>query len=320
MRSLTMLVQEFANKKLFAKCGQELGSEAEFYERYINGLLQQLVEKIDRVREVAGRSLQTFFKFSAHKTCDFADKDQLITLFMAEQSVKKDKGAYATMAADQGIAYLPWRSADFVFKQVQRFFGSKTYQKSILRGLVTCSGGLTESTMKASQKSLFEYLSKMNGKPEEKRAFVRILIKIFEESQKNDLFTIPLMKTIETLLGSDYLSDPELVPEMLEIHAMCVVECNKCKAIAKLVAGVGVFANMLNYQDQALCTIALRSLLFLLYNVYPKVRQLAAEKLYTILLVLEDYSMLIPDSNEEMYDSAIEMLSETDWAQPVKAL
>merc|ERR1712147_188115 len=107
---------------------------------------------------------------------------------------------------------------------------------------------------------------------------------------------------------------------MMEIHALCVAECNKCKVIGKLTAGVGVFANLLTFQDQTLVTKGLRSLLFLLYNVYPKVRQLAAEKLYTVLLVLEDYAILIPDSDEEMYDAAVELISETDWAMPLKGL
>lgn len=80
------------------------------------------------------------------------------------------------------------------------------------------------------------------------------------------------MKTIEILLASDYLSDIELVPDLLEIHAFCVFECNKSKVIVKLLAAIGAFANMLTFQDQVLCTKALRSLLFLLYNVYPKVR------------------------------------------------
>lgn len=33
-----------------------------FYERFIGALMQQLCEKIDKVREVAGRALQEFFK------------------------------------------------------------------------------------------------------------------------------------------------------------------------------------------------------------------------------------------------------------------
>ena len=101
---------------------------------------------------------------------------------------------------------------------------------------------------------------------------MRIFIEILHENSRNDLVSIPLMKTIETLLGSDYLSSNDVVPELLEIHALSVAECTKCKNIAKLTAGVGVFSNMLGYQDQQLVVKALRSLLFLLYNVYPKVR------------------------------------------------
>ena len=80
------------------------------------------------------------------------------------------------------------------------------------------------------------------------------------------------MKTIEILLASDYLSEPELVVDLVEIHALCVAECNKSKSITKLLAGVGVFANMLTFTHQELVTKALRSILFPLYNAFPKVR------------------------------------------------
>jgi Tubulin folding cofactor D C terminal len=112
-------------------------------------LLQQLVEKIDRVREVAGRQLQTFFKYSAHLVCDFSDKDRLMGLFLQEDSVD-DGGAISTMAHDHGIGYLAWRSAEFVFSQIQIFFPNPVYNIAIFRGLITCSGGLSESTLKAS--------------------------------------------------------------------------------------------------------------------------------------------------------------------------
>lgn len=57
------------------------------------------------------------------------------------------------------IAYLPWRNADFVFSSLSNFFDSPTYSTAIFKGLITSSGGLTESTLKASSNSLFEYLS-----------------------------------------------------------------------------------------------------------------------------------------------------------------
>ena len=109
-------------------------------------LLQQLVEKIDRVREVAGRHLQMFFKTTAHTVCNFSEKDALTALFLQEEETLTT----GTFKHDQGIGYLPWRSADFVFSQILPFLNSKTYRSHIYRGLITCSGGLTESTMKAS--------------------------------------------------------------------------------------------------------------------------------------------------------------------------
>mmetsp|Transcript_13155 Transcript_13155/g.22281 ORF Transcript_13155/g.22281 Transcript_13155/m.22281 type:complete len:81 (+) Transcript_13155:3510-3752(+) len=80
------------------------------------------------------------------------------------------------------------------------------------------------------------------------------------------------MKTIEMLLSADYLSDPELEPQMLEIHTVTVSECNKSKNIVKLIAGVGLFAGMLNLPSEELQKKAIKTLLFLLFHTFPKVR------------------------------------------------
>jgi hypothetical protein len=60
------------------------------------------------------------------------------------------------------------------------------------------------------------------------------------------------MKTVETLLSSDYLSDPKLGKELCGLHTLCVAECSKSKSIVKLLASVGVFSNMLLIHDQDL--------------------------------------------------------------------
>jgi len=92
------------------------------------------------------------------------------------------------------VAYLPWRSAEFVFNSTKPFFDSEAFSQSILQGLIQSSGGLTESTLKASQNSLFEYLSQMSkvtgadGKIDKeaslakKRAFVTKLANIYEKN------------------------------------------------------------------------------------------------------------------------------------------
>lgn len=163
-------------------------------------------------------------------------------------------------------------------------------------------------------------MSSLKGNTGIKSEFLRKLVTIFELNLKDDRVTIPLMKTVEILLESSYLGELGLSTEILLLHALCVQECNKSKVIVKLMAAIGVFANMLTFPQQELATKALRSLLFLLYHSFPKVRKLAAEKLYTSLLTLEDYSMVIPGGYENAFEQAIEMLSETDWAMPLPAL
>ena len=55
-----------------------------------------------------------------------------------------------------------------------------------------------------------------------KKVFLNKIITIFEINLRDERVTVPLMKTIEMLLTSDYLSDSNLVDELLRIHAVTV--------------------------------------------------------------------------------------------------
>lgn len=163
----------------------------------------------------------------------------------------------------------------------------------------------------------------MAKQPKAKAEFLAKLVTVFEQNLKCERVTIPLMKTVEQLLESDYLSGAQIAEELIKIHALSVQECNKSKNIVKLMASIGVFSNMLTQGGghQELTVRALRSLLCLLYHSFPKVRRHAAEKLYNALLTLEDeaISTVVP-GGEEMSEAAQEMLSETDWTKSVKEL
>ena len=95
------------------------------------------------------------------------------------KDIPQDGGALDTHIHDLGIGYLPWRSADFVFDQLQPFFDSETYSLSVMKGLVTSSGGLTESTLKASSRTLFSYLSQMKSDVGQKAKFIGKLKTVF---------------------------------------------------------------------------------------------------------------------------------------------
>ena len=47
-----------------------------------------------------------------------------MALFTQEFAEDQDGGAMETHVHDDGIAYLPWRSGDFVFEQLLHFFDS----------------------------------------------------------------------------------------------------------------------------------------------------------------------------------------------------
>lgn len=233
--------------------------------------------------------------------------------------------------ANDGVAYLPWRSAEFVFHSIKPFFDSEVYSIPILKGLITSSGGLTASTLKASQNSLFEHLSEMSkvkdgdGKIDkaagiaQKKGFIKKLTQIHESHMKVDRVTVPLMKTMEMLLTADYLSEPEIQEDIHEIHRLAVAECNKSKNIVKLIAGIGVFAGLINSIDPELCKKGIKTLLFLLYHNFPKVRIMAAEKLYTGILTMEEFEAVIP-GGEDAYEAVQELLSETNWSLAAKSL
>jgi len=107
-----------------------------------------LNEKIDRIREHAGQSLQKFFKFVIPKVAvKFSAKDDLVALFV-HYELEGYENESNTLEDD--IAFLPWRKPAFVFNAMKPFFDQGVYSLSILKGLITSSGGLTESTLKAS--------------------------------------------------------------------------------------------------------------------------------------------------------------------------
>jgi len=64
----------------------------------------------------------------------------------------------------------------------------------------------------------------------------------------------------------------------------------------------------------------LKTLLFLLFQQFPNVRKLAAEKLYTSLLTMEEFSLVVPGGDEDLYEQIIETLSETEWTGNLKML
>lgn len=237
MRSLNMLIYQ-----LFYKTNQETrnavvpDSERQaFFIKYIGAILQQLMEKIDKIRQVAGQVLQSFFKTFDSDMFEFEEKDLLYVIFVISDEGVEENTLDSTYLDTRGYLnakfnYKPWRNPSFVFPQISQLFESKNFSKNILTGIVSSSGGLTESTLKSSLDVLIKYLFNLKGKSteiEEKSQFMKMFNQIFTDSLKVERITVPLMKTMESLLRTTYLSHEELNEDFAKLHELCVKEVSK---------------------------------------------------------------------------------------------
>ena len=77
---------------------------------------------------------------------------------------------------------------------------------------------------------------------------------------------------------------------------------------------------MLSIPEKELQRKALRSLLFLLFHSFPKVRKVTAEKLYTGLITMEDPCAIVGEGNEERFEEVTELISQIEWNDNLKII
>ncbi len=81
-------------------------------------------------------------------------------------------------------------------------------------------------------------------------------------------------------------------------------------------ASTGLLAELTVYKP--LVKECIKSLIFLLYHGYPKVRKGASEKLYTFLITLDDEeSIALAGGDEDRRDEALMLLTETNWTSKI---
>ncbi len=126
--------------------------------RLIDCLLQQLMEKIDKMREVAGVILQKILKLRYELDREgrygfnesFPDKDALLTLFVHYKFFDESTPEEISFDQDNQIQKLPWRNPTFVFHHIGSLLDSETFRLGLIKGIISSSGGLTESTLRES--------------------------------------------------------------------------------------------------------------------------------------------------------------------------
>ncbi|XP_077235475.1 ARM repeat superfamily protein [Tasmannia lanceolata] len=260
----------------------------------IGGLLKQAVEKIDKIREMAGKILQRIlYNCNIFVPC-IPHREKLVEI------VPND-------------ADLNWAVPSFSYPRFVYLLQFGCYSKFVLSGLVISIGGLQDSLRKVSVAALLDYLQisetdKCEIRSAREYMLSTDLLWVFHQYKKCDRVVIPSLKTIEILFSKKiFLSMEAHIQDFGSgILDSLAVELKGSKDFSKLYTGISVLGYITSVQEP-INSRAFSQLLSFLGHRYPKIRKACADQVYLVLLQNENLVA------EEKMDKALEILAETCW-------
>jgi hypothetical protein len=289
----------------------ELSSEN--WERIFAVLLRQLVEKIDRLRQVAGDIIEKLLTtkqlpaWTEELRPVFIENKEFLQMFKE----KMEKNQKAESLPDQ--SEMPtqttmtsyersnlWSVPSFVFPLVTPLLKVKMFRKDLLQGLVISVGGITESTVRSSSA---EFVNVVRSNLD----IAQDILEVFKTCEER--LELPFLKAWSFLFkGIENFKSSPLAAGVLTRSQEII---RGSKDIMKWLAFIDTVSGLLDHQE--VHREALRIVLAALGQPYPKVRTLAAQNLFNFFNSILNYQQVC--NSEEDLDSIIDLLSGTPWVQ-----
>ncbi|XP_063473164.1 tubulin-specific chaperone D isoform X3 [Symphalangus syndactylus] len=276
---------------LLARSQPEL-IEAHICERIMCCMAQQASEKIDCFRAHAASVFLTLLHFDSPPIPHVPHRGELEKLFPRSD-----------------VASVNWNAPSQAFPRITQLLGLPTYRYHVLLGLVVSLGGLTESTIRHSTQSLFEYMKGIQSDPQALGIFSGTLLQIFEDNLLNERVSVPLLKTLDHVLTHgcfDIFTTEEDHPFAVKLLALCKKEIKNSKDVQKLLSGIAVFCGMVQFPGDVRKK-ALLQLCLLLCHRFPLIRKTTASQVYETLLTYGDIV------GADVLDEVVTVLSDTAW-------
>ena len=283
--------------------------------RLARALLQQLNEKIDRMRQVAGATMRQLLAqpglppLPHHaRLCEMLCVDASGEEVAATATAPPAAAAvaipaapaagttaemFAAAAAAAQVAARP-DEVDFFVAPTRCFgvsvgaVGLAAYRRDALRGVAVSAGGITSTTSKPAGAALEKLAATL---PASELALLGDdLLALLEAHAAEDRLAVPLLRTAQLLVETKRL-DPLLhSPSRFGARLLgCVRGVTRgSKEVGTLIVGLSVQVLLLPYAEGPLLSDLLRSCVLLLAHRYPKVRKAAADQLYLHLLTYGD--------------------------------
>ncbi|XP_068120196.1 tubulin-specific chaperone D-like [Hyperolius riggenbachi] len=255
-------------------------------------IAQQAAEKIDRFRAQAGSVFLGLLYQDSPPIPHIPHREDLERIFPRSQ-------------ADS----LNWSAPSEAFPLITQLLALPAYRYFVLQGLAVSVGGLTESTVRFSAQSLFQYLRDIQSNAEAMDAFTRTLLQVFRDNQHNNRVSIPLLKMLDQMLANgcfEIFTQEENHPFALELLALCKMEIKKSKSIQKLRSSIAVFCGLIQFPGEIRKEVLVQ-LLILLCHSFPVVRKSTASELYEMFITYDDIV------DPEVLDEVMAVISDTSW-------
>uniref|UniRef100_F7B7Q7 Tubulin-specific chaperone D n=1 Tax=Ornithorhynchus anatinus TaxID=9258 RepID=F7B7Q7_ORNAN len=276
---------------LLGKAQPEL-IEADVCQRLLCCVAQQASEKIDRFRAHAGSVFLTLLHFDNPPIPHVPHREELERIFPRSEA-----------------ATLSWKAPSQAYPYITQLLDLPTYRYHVLLGLVVSVGGLTESTVRYSTQSLFEYMKKIQNDLPALDNFCGTLLQVFEANLLNPRVSVPLLKMLDQMLANgcfDILTAEENHPFPLKLLSLCKEEIKKSKDIQKLRSSIAVFCGMIQFQGELRKKVFFQ-LFLLLCHPFPIIRMATASQVYETVLTYSD----VVDA--AVADEVMAVLSDTAW-------
>eukprot|EP00117_Sycon_ciliatum_P048340 scpid20183/ scgid34426/ Tubulin-specific chaperone D; Beta-tubulin cofactor D; SSD-1; Tubulin-folding cofactor D len=263
----------------------------------MTSLLQQISEKIDRTRSVAGGVIAKLLHSDSPVIPCIPEREAL-TAVLTETLCSK----------------LNWASASDAFPHTVQLLSVAPYRQSVLTGLIVSVGGMTESLVKHASGALVEFLEKFTASDENLAVICSDILSIFKKYQKVDRVTVPLLKALDVLLSSgcfEQLTSRKDAKFPTDLLALCKAETARSGDAKKLIDSVPVFCGLLPFPGLRLP--CLRQLTILLGHKYPRVRAVTAD--YFVVALVSYADIVLPTGDEDAggEDDPMTILSTTAW-------
>uniref|UniRef100_A0A8C1N4B6 Tubulin-specific chaperone D n=1 Tax=Cyprinus carpio TaxID=7962 RepID=A0A8C1N4B6_CYPCA len=270
---------------------------SDLVQRMMCCLVQQAAEKIDRYRAHAGTVFLRLLHSTDPAVPHIPHREELLSIFPPETGNS-----------------LNWNAASQAFPHITQLLRLHQYQYHTLLGLTVSVGGLTESTVRYSSQSLFEYLKGIQQDATVLQQFGDTLLCIFRDNLRNDRVSVPLLKMVDQILANgcfELFTSEESHPFCVELLALCKEEIKKSKDVQKLLSCVAVFCGMVQFKGDVRQKVLVQ-LLMLLCHPFPVIRKTTASQVYEMFLTYDD---VIDD--EQVLADVMASLSDTNWESDI---